>query len=97
MTRLKTDGGHAFPFHENSVEYGMTMLDYFAAQVAPGIVASKCYDPRHVAGIAYDIAEDLVNERQRRYEARQKSHLEYLRQPRPMSAHNDLNSPKNKV
>ena len=97
MTKIKDDGGNAFPASEDSIALGLTTLDYFAAQVATGLATSNKHDPWDVAAIAYDIAEDMVAERQARFEARQKAWKEYLQQSKPMAAHNDLNSVKNKV
>ena len=91
MTKIKDDGGNAFPASEDSIALGLTTLDYFAAQVATGIAASNRYDPKHVAGLSYDIAEEMIEERNRRFEARQKAWKEYLQQSKPMSSHNNLN------
>ncbi len=97
MTKIKDDGGNAFPASEDSIALGLTALDYFAAQVAIGLTAGSRCDAQHIAVLAYDIAEDLVEERNRRFDARQKAWKEYLQQSKPMSAHNELNSVKNKV
>ena len=60
MDKIHADGGQASPV--NGIP-GMTLLDYFAAQVAAGFCASDLRPPHHeIPRIAYDLATELLNE-----------------------------------
>lgn len=76
MTTPKiTGGGSAFP-HPDEFGYvrpGMTLLDYFAGQVVSGMASSGRYDTKHLASIAYDVAEGMLAEREARFEAKKKA------------------------
>jgi len=64
---------HAFPlpFEDLSgrVDNGMKMIDYIAFQVLPSIILcdpNKTMSLREVAAEAYDLAEEVMEERRRR-------------------------------
>jgi len=60
MEKIQADGGQAFP--ANGIP-GMTLLDYFAAQIAAGFCASDLRPQHHeIPRIAYDLATELINE-----------------------------------
>lgn len=63
-----TDGGPAFPYKgELKQHVGMSLLDYFAGQ-AIGVynAADPNYTPEKEAASAYNIAEAMIAERERR-------------------------------
>jgi len=71
------NGGPAFPFHVAETEArhpygweGMTLRDYFAAQVICGMAARDCYDPGQAtpadrASLAYIEADAMLEARKR--------------------------------
>jgi len=68
---MKTKNPTAFPLKHSEDKFnpGMTLRDYFAGQVIVGIVSNTVLWERidtieHSAELAYDIAEQLLIERQ---------------------------------
>lgn len=67
------DGGPAFPPHGDSfcfigVQTGMSLRDYFAAQIASGMAAFSgtsgvSYGPGDIAGRSYQVADAMLKER----------------------------------
>jgi len=66
MTMQKYTGGNAFPWDDDHQYQGLTVLDYFAAHAASGLIAAKSKDLQDIAQAAYDIAEHMVAERAER-------------------------------
>jgi hypothetical protein len=44
---------------------GMTLRDYFAGQALVGFITSQAYADRDFASLAYDIANEMLVERER--------------------------------
>ncbi|HZE95454.1 MAG TPA: hypothetical protein VE981_00355 [Planctomycetota bacterium] len=64
MDRSSSDGGPAFP---GAAGPGMTILDYFAIQLASGICASDLRPPHHdIPHMAYELAAEMVKESRKR-------------------------------
>lgn len=71
-----SDGGPAFPVLDNpgdgalySRSGGMSLRDYFAAQIASGMAAFSgtaggSYDPDNIAGRSYEVADALMKRRE---------------------------------
>lgn len=67
------DGGAAFPILDNfstphdgrltCVDSGMTLRDYFAGQVLTALIENE---PKVVAVVAYDFADAMLAEREKR-------------------------------
>ena len=67
---MKTKNPTAFPLKHADDKFnpGMTLRDYFAGQVLTGIISSKI-SLRESASLSYEIAEQLLIERQK-YESK---------------------------
>ncbi len=67
------DGGYAFPIFgpergpDTYVQYGMSLLDWFAGQAAPTLRAMWPDAPdEEIAELAYDLADAMLKEREKR-------------------------------
>ena len=66
MTTHPNDGGPAFPtdyFNRETMQDGMTLLDYFAGQAMTGFVGHNRDHPSAVAKISYAIAHAMLEAR----------------------------------
>lgn len=62
---MKTE--RAFPTDTATVQYGMTLRDYFAAKAMTGLLTAEIvgeYSNEHVAEIAYRIADAMLKARE---------------------------------
>ncbi len=67
----KVENPQAFPFSipqdPADFEYGMTLRDYFAAKAMQGVIATgRNTDWQGIAEFAYDIADSMLKERQKK-------------------------------
>ena len=59
-------GEPAFPFQTDSLSYGMTLRDYFAAKAMQGFLANpqwNALDPERIAEWSYDQADAMMEAR----------------------------------
>jgi hypothetical protein len=71
---MKPDGGPAFPTVPNTRHKGITVRDYFAAQVLMGLAANpstQCSSEeqipllyKHLANISYELADVMLAKRE---------------------------------
>ncbi|MGR7993902.1 hypothetical protein [Xanthobacter sp. ZOL 2024] len=69
---MKNDGGPAFPVPDEGQGWGsagITMRDYFAAQIASGMAAYSgtsgvSYGPSEIAGRSYQVADAMIKARE---------------------------------
>lgn len=65
MSKIEDGGGPAFPTHWRDEVAGMSLRDYFAAQIASGMAAFSgtagiSYDPSSIAGRSYQVADAML-------------------------------------
>lgn len=68
MSKTIDDGGAAFPYSHPYVRFGMTIRDYFAAAMLPGLLhpgwdANAVNNPDEVASMAYKLADAMLEKR----------------------------------
>jgi hypothetical protein len=79
---LKEGGGPAFPFNidgqAHATLYGMSLADYFAAAALQGLIANSSPGDQpsaeYVVTCAYEIADLMIGERNRRAEQKNGGH-----------------------